>query len=29
MSYNLEQGSGYTAQFGNAVYANSGAGNTN
>lgn len=29
MSYNLEQGVGYTAQFGNAVYANSGAGNTN
>lgn len=29
MSYNLEQGTGYTAQFGNAVYANSGAGNTN
>ena len=29
MAYNLEQGSGYTAQFGNAVYANSGAGNTN
>lgn len=29
MSYNLEQGSGYTAQFGNAVYANSGAANTN
>lgn len=29
MSYNLEQGSGYTAQFGNAVYANSGAANAN
>jgi hypothetical protein len=29
MAYNLEQGSGYTAQFGNAVYANSGAANTN
>lgn len=29
MSYNLEQGSGYTAQFGNAVYANSGGANTN
>jgi len=29
MSYNLEQGSGYTAQFGNAVYANSAGANTN
>lgn len=29
MALNLEQGSGYTAQFGNAVYANSGAANTN
>lgn len=29
MSYNLEQGVGYTAQFGNAVYANSGGANTN
>lgn len=29
MAYNLEQGAGYTAQFGNAVYANSGGANTN
>lgn len=29
MSYNLEQGVGYTAQFGNAVYANSAGANTN
>lgn len=29
MALNLEQGSGYTAQFGNAVYANSAGANTN